>query len=246
MRDWVALRQQGAGGDVISGEAGSDRLAGGAGQDSLGAARTMPRPSQIGAAQRSDVDGAIAAGRVIGGAAKAGWRRVTGQGPEQPRASDPVARWAESRVGQGGYGLFDGGREVRGPANNLLPPELRGHLADPKCNQFVWDALEAGGAPAGRVDGGRIPVARDWGDTKSKIAGYAPVAGSPQPGDVVSNGHHVGIHAPLPGGRPGTVSAATPSLTGDGGWDGGVVHNDWGFRGDEGRIVVWRPISGRR
>lgn len=166
---------------------------------------------------------------------------VVGQGPEGPRSSNPVAYWAEARVGRGGYGRLDPAPDARGQIDNLLPRDKRGRI-DPKCNQFVWDALQAGGVPAGRLDGGRIPVAKEWGDPSSKIAGYSPVVGQPRPGDVVSNGHHVGIYSPLPDGRPGTVSASSP-FTHDGGWDGGVTHNDWGFRGDEGPMTFWRPTS---
>lgn len=122
---------------------------------------------------------------------------IRGQGPERPRSTNSVARWAEGKVGRGGYGRTDTAPEARGQIDNLLPKNARGFL-DPKCNQFVWDALHAGGAPAGRVDGGRIPVAKEWGNPSSKIAGYSPVVGQPRPGDVASNGKHVGIYSPLP------------------------------------------------
>jgi hypothetical protein len=170
--------------------------------------------------------------------------RINGPSRETPRAADPVARWAEGRVGKGGYSMIDGAPDAHSRHDDILGPfGLRG-WGDPKCNQFVWDALQAGGAPAGKINdptikGGRIPIAKDWGDPNSKIGGYRPVTGAPQPGDVISNGHHVGIYAPLPDGSPGTVSAATPR-TPDGGLAGEVAHNNWGFRGDEGKITVWR------
>jgi hypothetical protein len=158
---------------------------------------------------------------------------------EPVRSKNPVARAAESRIGTWGYTIIDPSREARGRRDNFLPTAARG-IGDPKCNKFVWDMLSKGGAPAGRVDGGRIPIARDWGDPQSQIAGYSPITGEPQAGDVVSNGHHVGIYDPLPDGGRGTVSAASwatrPPF-------GKVVHNDWGFRGEEGPVTIWRRQS---
>gem|GEM_PF-4424409 len=193
------------------------------------------------AAQRFKADVQDEVDRQIKASGRAAERVLWGE-PEAPTSSDPVARWAEGKVGRGGYGLISSARDARGPANNLLSKDFRGRLLDPKCNQFVWDALQAGGAPAGRVDGGRIPVAKDWGNSSSKIAGYTPIAGPPRPGDVVSNGHHVGIFAPLKNGSPGTVSAATPDSP-NGGLVGRVVHNTWGFRGDEGPMTIWRKTG---
>jgi hypothetical protein len=67
------------------------------------------------------------------------------------------------------------------------------------------------------------------------------VSGAPQPGDVVSDGDHVGLYAPLPGGRPGTISAAS-AFSHDGAPFGRVVHNDWGFRPKQEKpVTVWRP-----
>lgn len=173
--------------------------------------------------------------KVVGDAVYA----IHGQNPEEPSSSNPVARWSESKVGRDGYNRIEPAKDARGKHNDILAVAgLRG-VGDPKCNQFVWDALQAGGAPADRMADGHIPVAREWGDPRSTIGGYEPVKGSPQPGDVISNGEHVAIFAPLPDGRPGTVSAASPT-THDAGWMGGVVHNDWGFRGDEGQMTVWR------
>ena len=164
--------------------------------------------------------------------------------PEIPRSTNPTARWAEGQVGGDGYGRFDRSDEALGRTGKYA----RG-IGSPKCNIFVWDALTAGGAQPARLDGGRIPVAKEWGNPKVQIGGYAVVTGPPRPGDVISNGHHVGIYSPLANGKPGTVSAASPAaLGGSGGVDGGVVHNNWGFRGDEGPITVRRyvgPRSGR-
>lgn len=64
---------------------------------------------------------------------------------ETPRSANPVARWSENRIGRDGYGLFTTAPDARGPIRNHLPDPARGWLA-PKCNQFVFDALQTGGA----------------------------------------------------------------------------------------------------
>lgn len=160
---------------------------------------------------------------------------------EEPSSDNPVEEWATTQIKNGKYGYFDNSPEARGDWRNLLPPGIRG-IGTPKCNQFVWDALTAGGVQPGRVDGGRIPITKDWGDPRSKIPGYAPVVGPPRPGDVVSDGGHVGIYSPLKDGRPGTISAASPDTPGAAD-DGGVVHNDWGFRKGQKPVTVWRPTT---
>lgn len=142
---------------------------------------------------------------------------------------------ASGQVGKGGYGYFDPNSEARGRLRSLT-----GGVPSEKCNKFVWDQLENGGAPAGRMPDGRIPSAGEWGNPNSGIPNYSPVpAGTPfAPGDVVSDGGHVGIYAPLADGSPGTVSAAFP-FSGGTGMNGGVVNNDWGFRPGQ-TVTGWR------
>jgi hypothetical protein len=165
------------------------------------------------------------------------------------RQGNSVADWAVDRVGGGEYHRWtDNAPDAQGPLDSRLPRWARGY-GDPKCNQFVWDALVASGVTPGRMErsagrGGRIPLARDWGNSMSKIDGYAPVTGQARPGDVVSDGHHAGIYATLPDGRPGTVSAASP-FSGEVGLNGGVVHNDWGFRRRGPPVTIWRSVGGR-
>jgi RHS repeat-associated protein len=143
-------------------------------------------------------------------------------GPLQPgdrieTPADAAASWALSHVGDTNY--------------TYLSPhsESKGHIASPlggrkayKCNAFVWDALKAGGAAPGRMPGGRIPSAADWGSKSILIPGYHLLTPGVtlQSGDVIGDGVHVGIYYPL-GSTPQTISAPPT---------GGVVANDWGFR----------------
>jgi RHS repeat-associated protein len=143
-----------------------------------------------------------------------------------------VCGWAGGKIRKPGYGYFDCNSEARG---RMMPytcgaPSL-------KCNTFVWDAAQGGGAPAGRMPDGRIPSAAEWGNPNSGIPGYSPLPPGerPQLGDIIGDGHHVGIYSPLTSGSPGTTSAAS-FFKGN-----GPVHNDWGFR-DGQSVIIWRPM----
>ena len=105
-----------------------------------------------------------------------------------------------------------------------------------KCNKFVYDALEESGAAVPLINEDRNPftdekyppVAKDWEDKEKEIEGWV-VVDKPKPGDVASDGKHVGI---VSGGGT-TVSASSR--------EGKVVENDWGFRPDqEGKITFRR------
>ncbi|WP_444931801.1 RHS repeat-associated core domain-containing protein [Microbulbifer sp. SSSA002] len=113
-------------------------------------------------------------------------------------------------------------------------PESRGRLRGQsgtrgswalKCNFFVWDMLSNGGDAPGRMPDGRVPSASEWADPSVTIPGYTVLPSSAllMPGDVVAEGGHVGIYAPLNGGGA-TISAAALF------YGSGLVHNDWGFR----------------
>lgn len=108
------------------------------------------------------------------------------------------------------------------------------------CNLFVADVLrEAGGAtwdpikdPVG-VRPTRDPVAKEWADAQVALTGWIVVVPAPgtdnktakellamrRPGDVVSNGTHVGIVSDERG-----IAISASSQT------GGVEKNDWSFR----------------
>jgi RHS repeat-associated protein len=156
------------------------------------------------------------------------------------RGLDGVAatQWAHQMIGQPGYGYFDPSEESRGRLNDWT-----GGIGSFKCNKFVWDALRNGGDPAGRMPGDRIPSASEWGSTKSKIPGYYVVPpGTPLfPGDIISDGHHVGLYDPSgPYSRPKTTSAAAPYWAGgpsEAGAQGGVINNDWAFRPGQKTVI---------
>jgi RHS repeat-associated protein len=149
-----------------------------------------------------------------------------------------AAQWALSQVGKPGYGYFDPSPESHGKIQDLLDNFGMRGIRSPKCNKFAWDALANGGDPAGRMPDGRIPSASEWANPKIYIPGYyiLPSDSSLKPGDVISDGHHMGLYVPLDSGNPGTVSAAYP-FTGGTGINGGVVNNDWGFRDGQNPVV---------
>jgi len=116
-----------------------------------------------------------------------------------------------------------------------------------QCNIFVADKLRESGARVPNVDGysgmagprasdwlrettggrmgGHAPSASDW--HRGKVPGFVRVE-SPMPGDVVSNGAHVGIVS----GKGKTVSASSKT--------GRVVETDWGFRSMQEPVSFWR------
>jgi hypothetical protein len=113
-------------------------------------------------------------------------------------------------VGSTEYQRWDAHPEARGRFEEFLHNFGLGNSN--KCNAFVYDALKAGGQLPGRMLDGRIPIALEWADPAFVIDGYEVVQNpnvfSLQPGDVVSDGNHVGIFSPLLSGAPGTNSAS--------------------------------------
>ncbi len=149
-----------------------------------------------------------------------------------------AAQWARSQVGNSGYGFLDLSSESHGKLQDLLGLFGKSGPGSPKCNKFAWDALANGGDSAGRMLDGRIPSASEWANPKVNIPGYyiLPSGSTLNPGDVISDGNHMGIYVPLDSGSPGTVSAAFP-FTGGTGYNGGVVNNDWGFRSGQSPVA---------
>jgi uncharacterized protein RhaS with RHS repeats len=126
-----------------------------------------------------------------------------------------VIDWATRHYGRHDYDASAPNSEVKGGRGKYL-----GGRWAPKCNIFVFDALNEGKCKAGRVDGGRIPKAEEWANPSYFIPGCRVVS-SPEPGDVISDGHHVGIYVPYSPSTPMTISA-TPT--------DGVTWSNWGFR----------------
>ncbi|MFO0475920.1 MAG: RHS repeat-associated core domain-containing protein [Alphaproteobacteria bacterium] len=151
--------------------------------------------------------------------------------------------WAKKRIGSTDYQYRDPHPKVLGGRGAIF-----GGRWTPKCNVFVADALEKGGDPVLSVNGEkRAPVAREWGDPTSRIEGYRPLTPGEElkPGDVVSDGTHVGLYAPQDDGADATISAPTlmPQVEGPSG--DAVTQNDWGFREenqDRKKVTVWRCV----
>ncbi len=91
-----------------------------------------------------------------------------------------------------------------------------------KCNIFVGDVLDMNGIGLPKMHAkGEYPLAEDFGNPKiPQIGPFVIVNGEPQPGDIISDGHHVGI-----------VVAGYHQTASTNAFKGGIVDvNDWGFR----------------
>jgi hypothetical protein len=157
--------------------------------------------------------------------------------PDPVEVRNKVAKWAEAkaRAGNTDYQLMDPNDRVGGKFRGNW---LHGRGAY-KCNIFVGDAYSSAAVSLLNPKNGNFYfTAEDWGDPKSVIPGFRPLKAGENPvrGDIITNGTHVGIYMPVHG-RKLTVSAAALSKGNK------VVHNDWGFRGDEGPITYWRYVG---
>ncbi|HKQ43851.1 MAG TPA: hypothetical protein VJS47_00500 [Rhizomicrobium sp.] len=154
--------------------------------------------------------------------------------------SKKAADWAKSQVGNTDYQVVDRSDKIGGDWRPLLPWGL-GAVAAPKCNIFVGDAFAKGGIGIDNpvANGATYPGTKEWANAEVKIPGFRVLDRNEklQAGDVMTDGHHVGIYVPGPKGEDMTVSAAIPGR-GD-----AVVHNRWGFRGDEGPMTTRRFVG---
>lgn len=162
---------------------------------------------------------------------------LIGSTPED--ISRKAADWAKSQVGNTDYQYWDTSDKTGGD-RSVLPWGLGGFLT-PKCNVFVGDAFAKAGIQINnpRDNGAAYPGTEEWASGKAQVPGFRLVGPKErlQPGDVMTDGHHVGIYAPGLNGEDMTVSAA---FLGRG---NAVVHNRWGFRGDEGAMTVRRFVG---
>lgn len=154
--------------------------------------------------------------------------------------SKKAANWAKSQVGNTDYQVIDRSDKIGGRLRPWLPGGMGGVLA-PKCNIFVGDAFAGAGIHIAnpQANGAAYPGTEEWASDKAQVSGFRVLGAKErlQPGDIMTNGHHVGIYVPGPKGEDMTVSAAIPGR-GD-----AVVHNRWGFRGDEGPMTVRRFVG---
>ena len=153
--------------------------------------------------------------------------------------SKRAADWAKAQVNGTDYQMRDRSDEIGGRRSRL--PFGLGGIGAPKCNIFVGDAFGAAGIHVDNPvnNGAPYPGAKEWGAAHVQIPGFRVLGQheKPQAGDVMTDGHHVGIYVPGPKGEDMTVSAAAM------GYGDQVVHNAWGFRGDEGPIVTRRFVG---
>ncbi len=167
---------------------------------------------------------------------------------------DSATSFALRQVGAGTYEQLQANPHAVGEYAHLH----RGRMSL-RCNAMVYDALNWSGAAPSRMQGGRIPVANEWGNSRVAI-GYYPVvtkfkvpklgfnthiASQLREGDVISDGKHVAL-VTLRFGSPQSVSAVPMwwidrSLNSDLPVRGGVVRNDWGFR--PGQVIVVRRFD---
>jgi hypothetical protein len=154
--------------------------------------------------------------------------------------SKKAADWAKSQVGNTDYQMRDRSDKIGGDWRPSLPWGMGG-ISAPKCNIFVGDAFGAAGIHVDNPvnNGAAYPGAKEWGAADVQIPGFRILGPNekPQVGDVMTDGHHVGIYVPGPKGEDMTVSAAAMNR-GD-----AVVHNNWGFRGDEGPVTTRRFVG---
>lgn len=109
----------------------------------------------------------------------------------------------------------------------------------PKCNIYVYEVLTAAGAHVPRMGGelgkatdgryGYPPLAADWFAKDKEIRGWSIVS-DPLPGDVVSNGVHVGLYVS----RNRIISATT---------NGGVRESEFNTVGSN-AVTIRRYTSG--
>ena len=119
-----------------------------------------------------------------------GW---PGSKPPPPQPTDPVAV-ANSMVGSWQYNAAIGN-----PFDNYSSgvwtsiPFIQDSYRRNKCNKFVGDCIsECPNRPKPFING-RFPTAAEWGDPNVTIPGYGSPHTGIQPGDVITDGVHVGF-----------------------------------------------------
>lgn len=112
---------------------------------------------------------------------------------------------------------------------------------DYKCNLFVFEMARNSGAEIPLMHRSRNPlsddryppVAADWRNPETEIEGWVVVK-KPEPGDIVSDGDHMGIVS----GDNTTISASST--------ENKVVENDFGFSGDPKKVTYRRYVGKTR
>jgi hypothetical protein len=147
-----------------------------------------------------------------------------------------VSHQAKRMEGNKNYQFKDPNPNVGG---RLRGGFMHGWLA-PKCNILVGDIFASAGIDVRDPRNQDTYLTTDtWGNRSANIPGFQVLGAKDalKPGDVIAAGGHLGIYVPGPNGERWTISAASPDH-GD-----SVVHNDWGFRGNEENLVRWRYVG---
>lgn len=133
------------------------------------------------------------------------------------------------------------GRERQAKKNNKVVFTWR----EPKCNLFVYEILRASDIDIGTPNRAgwshpilkyqgkdlRPPCTQDWFNNKVKYFKPLDDPTNAEIGDIITNGKHVGIVS----GFNTTISASARYED-----EYKVVNNNWGYRGDEGTIKIFR------
>jgi hypothetical protein len=116
--------------------------------------------------------------------------------------------WATNHIGSKEYQYWDSHPDTIGRLENIF--KYFGFGKSNKCNVFVNDALKAGGIAPPKING-RAYVTSEWANTKINISHYKIVKNltifSLKKGDIISDGHHMGIYNKIFGSY-GTISAS--------------------------------------
>lgn len=178
----------------------------------------------------------------IGSDAGGGWSNEARRLEEKTYSPERLAQNAKADLGSDKWKPKEVNGEMKNQCNVFVASKLResgAHVPNVggKAGTFGEETSDYLAEKTGGAIGGQIPSANDW---HKGVPGYERVKTEngerPMPGDVASNGTHVGI---VSGDRK------TISVTSRGDRAGHVVENDWGFREGQNDVTFWRHAGSR-
>jgi hypothetical protein len=132
---------------------------------------------------------------------------------------------------------------VTSDKSSIMPHYGRGTY---KCNLFVWEVMREADINIPlfqRKKNGEVinypPTSSQWADPCTVIPNWV-IVNSPLPGDIATDGEHMGVVSVVSDKEKKTISAATAGL---GGWWGLVVENNWGFRDNNDHMIFRRYVG---